>query len=234
MTGVMGRWEPNSRGRLAQAALALYAEQGFEQTTVAEIARAAGLTERSFFRHFADKREPLFAGMDSVRDLVVGVIADVPSSAGPVEAVEAALQAVAAMDQETPEFARTRNSVVCANAELRERAPPAGLPPAFTARARAALGPDKLLVGLSVVTDTADRDAARATARSMATGALGPPWFAATIAHGDPDSIAAAAAAHRAAGADHVILMASGAIGTDLATGVGRLEHLAPAILQIT
>jgi AcrR family transcriptional regulator len=121
MIAVMGRWEPNSRGRLAQAALALYAEQGFEQTTVAEIAGAAGLTERSFFRHFADKREPLFAGMDSVRDLVVGVIADVPSSAGPVEAVEAALQAVAAMVEETPEFARTRNSVVSANAELRER-----------------------------------------------------------------------------------------------------------------
>ena len=53
----MGRWEPNARGRLAQAALTLYAEQGFEQTTAAEIARSAGLTERTFFRHFADKRE---------------------------------------------------------------------------------------------------------------------------------------------------------------------------------
>jgi AcrR family transcriptional regulator len=58
----MGRWEPNARGRLAQAALTLYAEQGFEQTTAAEIARAAGLTERTFFRHFADKREVLFYG----------------------------------------------------------------------------------------------------------------------------------------------------------------------------
>jgi AcrR family transcriptional regulator len=118
---VMGRWEPNARGRLAKAALELYAEQGFEQTTAAEIARAAGLTERSFFRHFADKREVLFYGMDSVRDLIVGAVADAPSSAGPMEAVGAALQAVAAMVEETPEFARKRSSVVSANAELRER-----------------------------------------------------------------------------------------------------------------
>ena len=52
----MGRWEPNARGRLAEAALTLYAKQGFETTTAAEIARLAGLKERSFFRHFADKR----------------------------------------------------------------------------------------------------------------------------------------------------------------------------------
>jgi AcrR family transcriptional regulator len=118
---VMGRWEPNSRGRLAQAAMALYAEQGFDQTTTAEIARHAGLTERSFFRHFPDKREVLFYGMDSVRELVVGAITDAPSSAGPMEAVGVALQAVAAMVQETPEFARERYSIVSANAELRER-----------------------------------------------------------------------------------------------------------------
>ena len=118
---VMGRWEPNARGRLAQAALALYAEQGFEQTTAAEIARAAGLTERSFFRHFPDKREVLFYGMDSVRDLVVQAIADAPLSAGPMEAVGEALAAVGAMVQENPEFAVKRNGVVSANAELRER-----------------------------------------------------------------------------------------------------------------
>ena len=50
----MGRWEPDARGRLAKAAMELYAEHGFEQTTVAEIAARAGLTERTFFRHFAD------------------------------------------------------------------------------------------------------------------------------------------------------------------------------------
>jgi len=117
----MGRWEPNSRGRLAQAALTLYAEHGFEQTTAAEIARAAGLTERSFFRHFPDKREVLFYGIESVRDLIVAAVTDAPSSAGPMEAVGAALQAVGAMVQDTPEIARQRYSVVSANAELRER-----------------------------------------------------------------------------------------------------------------
>jgi len=53
----MGRWEPDSRGRLQEAALALYSERGFDQTTAAEIAARAGVTERTFFRHFADKRE---------------------------------------------------------------------------------------------------------------------------------------------------------------------------------
>ena len=141
-------------------------------------------------------------------------------------------------------------------AELADGVLPAGLPPAFTAQVREALGPDKLLVvGLSVITDTADRDAAKAAARSVAAASLGRAWFAATIArlgyteqqisqtsddlvtdlvaHGDPDSVAAAVAAHRAAGADHVILMPPGAAGGDLATGVGHLEHLAPAVLQV-
>jgi AcrR family transcriptional regulator len=117
----MGRWEPNARGRLAQAALTLYAEQGFEQTTAAEIARLAGLKERSFFRHFADKREVLFYGTDSVRDLLVRAIAEAPSSAAPMDAVTAALRVVADMVQENPEPARQRYAVVSASAELRER-----------------------------------------------------------------------------------------------------------------
>jgi len=117
----MGRWEPNARGRLAQAAMTLYAEQGFEQTTVAEIAARAGLTERTFFRHFADKREVLFYGMDMARDLLTRTIAEAPASATPMEAIGAALQALAAVFQENPERVRLRNAVVSANAELRER-----------------------------------------------------------------------------------------------------------------
>jgi AcrR family transcriptional regulator len=117
----MGRWEPNARGRLAKAALTLYAEQGFEQTTAAEIARSAGLTERTFFRHFADKREVLFYGSDAVRDLLVAAVAEAPPGAGPMDAVSAALQAVGAMIQETPEPARLRHAVVSANPDLRER-----------------------------------------------------------------------------------------------------------------
>ena len=117
----MGRWEPNARGRLAQAALTLYAEQGFEQTTAAEIARSAGLTERTIFRHFADKREVLFYGSDSVLDLLVRAVAGAPPAAGPMDAVSAALQAMGAVIQETPEPARLRYAVVSANQELRER-----------------------------------------------------------------------------------------------------------------
>jgi AcrR family transcriptional regulator len=117
----MGRWEPNARGRLAQVALALYAEQGFEQTTVAEIARQAGLTERTFFRHFADKREVLFYGMEMLRDLLVRTVADAPASATAMDAVSAAFQAAGATIQENPERVRLRDAVVSANAELRER-----------------------------------------------------------------------------------------------------------------
>jgi probable F420-dependent oxidoreductase len=140
-------------------------------------------------------------------------------------------------------------------AELADGVLPAGLPPAFTAQAREALGPGKLLVvALPVITGTADREAARTQARQAASASLGRPWYAATIArlgysgdqitavsdelvnaivaHGDPDSIAAAVAAHLAAGADHVILMPSSAVSRDLMTGVGQLENLAPAVLR--
>ena len=117
----MGRWEPDARGRLAKAAMALYAEQGFEQTTVAEIAARAGLTERTFFRHFADKREVLFYGMEMMRDLLVRAVADAPDSATAIDAVGAAFEAAGAMLQENPERVRLRDAIVSANAELRER-----------------------------------------------------------------------------------------------------------------
>ena len=56
----MVRWEPGSAERLQKAALELFATRGFEQTTATEIAQSVGLTERTFFRHFSDKREVLF------------------------------------------------------------------------------------------------------------------------------------------------------------------------------
>ncbi len=99
----------------------LYAEQGFEQTTVAEIAARAGLTERTFFRHFADKREVLFYGMDRLRDLLARAVADAPASATAMDAVGAAFEAAGAMFQENPERVRLRDAIVSANAELRER-----------------------------------------------------------------------------------------------------------------
>jgi AcrR family transcriptional regulator len=90
----MVRWEPDGRGRLAQAAMELYSQQGFEKTTVAEIAERAGLTERTFFRHFADKREVLFAGAGEFQELLVGAVANAPESLAPIDAAaEGALAA---------------------------------------------------------------------------------------------------------------------------------------------
>ena len=117
----MARWQPDSRGRLEQAALALYGERGFENTTVAEIAERAGLTERTFFRHFADKREVLFGGAVMLQELLVSAAAAAPDSAAPIDAVAAALDAVGALLQERRDFARQRHAVIAANAELRER-----------------------------------------------------------------------------------------------------------------
>jgi AcrR family transcriptional regulator len=117
----MGRWEPDSRGRLERAALELYGERGYENTTVAEIAERAGLTERTFFRHYADKREVLFAGGREFQKLIVTAIANTPASLAPIDAVAAGLDAAAAMLQERREFSRRRQAIIAANAELRER-----------------------------------------------------------------------------------------------------------------
>jgi AcrR family transcriptional regulator len=117
----MARWEPDSRGRLEQAALALFGERGFENTTVAEIASRAGLTERTFFRHFADKREVLFSGAGTLQDLLVSGVAGAPEAAAPIDAVVAALEAAGALLQERREYSRQRQMVIAANTELRER-----------------------------------------------------------------------------------------------------------------
>src|SRR5216683_6539970 len=117
----MSRWEPNARGRLEQAALELYIERGFEQTTVAEIAKRAGLTERTFFRYFADKREVLFAGAGSLQEFLVSTLASAPECAAPIDAVASALQAAGALLQERREYSRQRQAVIVANADLRER-----------------------------------------------------------------------------------------------------------------
>ncbi|MBI0298049.1 TetR family transcriptional regulator [Streptomyces sp. PRKS01-29] len=117
----MGRWEPNARGRLAQAALELYGELGYEQTTVAEIAKRAGLTERTFFRHYADKREVLFDGSSALQELFVTAVAEAPESMAPIDAVTAGLEAICAAFDGRREHARRRQAVIVANAELRER-----------------------------------------------------------------------------------------------------------------
>jgi AcrR family transcriptional regulator len=115
------RWEPNPRGRLEQAALELFGERGFEQTTVEDIATRAGLTKRTFFRHFSDKREVLFGGGDEFQQLFVDSLAGAPASAAPLEAIALTLETVGAAFRDRREFARRRQLVIAANAELQER-----------------------------------------------------------------------------------------------------------------
>lgn len=117
----MGRWEPNARGRLERAAMELYAERGFEPTTVTDIAARAGLTERTFFRYFTDKREVLFAGSALLQDLLVATIADADASVSPMDAVATALEAVAALLQPRRTHSRERHAIITANPGLQER-----------------------------------------------------------------------------------------------------------------
>jgi AcrR family transcriptional regulator len=118
----MARWQPNPRDRLQQAALELYSEQGFDRTTVAEIAQRAGLTERTFFRHFADKREVVFWGEDALHELFVEGVGGASDSASAIEAVAAGLEATLAYFEPIPrEMASQRQAVIAANAALQER-----------------------------------------------------------------------------------------------------------------
>ena len=117
----MSRWEPNASGRLQRAALELYSERGYDQTTVTEIAKRAGLTERTFFRYFADKREVLFYGSGMLQERLVQGIDDAPATLSPLDAVSAALIAAAEPIEEIREFSRRRQALVAANPELQER-----------------------------------------------------------------------------------------------------------------
>jgi AcrR family transcriptional regulator len=117
----MGRWKPDARARLEKAALALYREHGFAETTVAEIAGRAGLTERTFFRYFADKREVLFSGADALRQHLVSALDNAPSSLAPIDAVGRAVEATAELFERRRDFARKRQAVISENAELQER-----------------------------------------------------------------------------------------------------------------
>ena len=83
----MSRWKPDAQGRLMSAAIELFDEQGYEATTVAEIAERAGLTKRTFFRYFADKREVLFGGSHLLQDTLITALGDTDPSAAPIEQV---------------------------------------------------------------------------------------------------------------------------------------------------
>lgn len=118
----MARWPPDTAGRLRQAALELFSEHPYEEVTTAEIAARAGLSERTFFRYFADKREVLFAGSEDALGALVGGVTSAPEGAGALDAVEAGLLAVAEVLGAAPiAHARRRAAVIRDNPALRER-----------------------------------------------------------------------------------------------------------------
>jgi AcrR family transcriptional regulator len=118
----MVRWEPGARERLQAAALELFATRGFEQTTAAEIAQAVGLTERTFFRNFSDKREVLFHGQERFLQAFVDGVNEAPADASAFELIAAALQSAALFfpDERRP-YSRTRQTVIEQNPALQER-----------------------------------------------------------------------------------------------------------------
>jgi AcrR family transcriptional regulator len=112
----------DARRRLQQAALELYGERGYDQTTTAEIAARAGVTERTFFRHFADKREVLFDGETALLTALTDAVAKAPAALAPLEALRWAFGSVEQLFIDGRPFAEPRQKVVAATPALRERA----------------------------------------------------------------------------------------------------------------
>jgi len=117
----MARWEPGSRERLQGVALDLFSERGFENTTVAEIATRAGVDKRTFFRHFTDKRDVLFAGAAELEALLLGRIVEAQSDLPPLDAIVAAMAAVGTDSMVPRHYLRQRQAVVAASPALMER-----------------------------------------------------------------------------------------------------------------
>jgi AcrR family transcriptional regulator len=117
----MSRWEPDAEGRLIKAAITLFEQRGYDETTVAEIADAAGLTKRTFFRHFTDKREVLFRGSNELQECWLAAVTAAPPDAGPMAAVSAGLEQVARLFVDRLAFARMRSGIITAHPELQER-----------------------------------------------------------------------------------------------------------------
>ncbi len=118
----MGRWEPNAQERLQHAAMTLFLERGYTEVTVAEIAERAGVTKRTFFNHFTDKREVLFAGAPAFEDRVVRYLAEADDG---LDAIDAAVTALTRAGTDLlanyVEYADVRRKVIAASPELHER-----------------------------------------------------------------------------------------------------------------
>jgi AcrR family transcriptional regulator len=100
----------------------LYISRGFEGTTAADIAESVGLTERTFFRHFADKREVLFSGQEVLEQAFLDGVAAAAQDASPLEMVASALATAATFfPDERRVYSSRRQTVISANPALRER-----------------------------------------------------------------------------------------------------------------
>ncbi|MBV9195795.1 MAG: TetR family transcriptional regulator [Solirubrobacterales bacterium] len=117
----MSRWKPDARGRLIKAAIELFAERGYDATTVTEIAERAGLTKRTFFRYFSDKREVLFYGSEELERIWLEALTATPTDASPLAAVMAGFDPIAELFEGRLPFARLRAEIIMANPELQER-----------------------------------------------------------------------------------------------------------------
>ncbi|QDP96506.1 TetR/AcrR family transcriptional regulator [Microlunatus elymi] len=118
----MARWEPGARERLVMAAVDLFTDQGYDATTVAQIAERAGVTKSTFFRYFPDKRELLSAGQETLSRLLTEGITEAPDEAGPLDALAAGLErACATMGPANREFGPRLTAAIAASTELQER-----------------------------------------------------------------------------------------------------------------
>jgi AcrR family transcriptional regulator len=117
----MGRWEPGAEQRLQQAAMTLFLERGYDNVTVAEIAEKAGLTRRTFFNHFGDKREIFSSGAEAFRASVSSHLAHVDGSVAPLEAAVAALSHAGAGIADYRRYAAQVRAIVASAPELQER-----------------------------------------------------------------------------------------------------------------
>jgi AcrR family transcriptional regulator len=118
----MARWEPNARERLVAAAVDLFGEQGYDETTVAQIAERAGVTRSTFFRHFPDKRELLVAGQATLSRLLAEGIAEESQEASPLDAVAAGLvRAAETLGPVNHELGPRLEALIASSAELQER-----------------------------------------------------------------------------------------------------------------
>lgn len=121
MVRAVARWEPNAQGRLEEAALQLFAERGYERTTVEDIATRAGVTKRTFFRYFADKREVLFGGSDLFAATFLDALAAAPEHDDAMAAAVRAIEAGGELIGGRRALALRRQGVIAANRELQER-----------------------------------------------------------------------------------------------------------------